>query len=265
MAALAPAGDLVWEAGEGCTFEEALTAGAQVFRAAAAALPALPRKDATRHYPSTLQDALALAHSREEAKKKQAANKAAKSKHKSLAAAAAQPASQARFPGAVQGGGDLSAFWMFVEVSRAAATAGGHLTCRAPGLPRRRSLSLPVAAPAPAALLGFKPPARSPLTAPPPPPHPLSPPPFSAGLLPHPHSGGPPRRARPGAAPAGRSRLPNAPRRPRRRHPARARAALQPNVPGLPGARAARVGGSPRRRAPRGGRSRPGGRPRQPL
>lgn len=110
----------VWEAGEGCSFEEALSVGREVVNAAQAALPSLPRKDASRHFPATISDAQSLVHSREDAKKKQAANKAAKTKHKSLTTATAT--AQGHFPGAVRGGGDrASAFWLYMEVGSATA------------------------------------------------------------------------------------------------------------------------------------------------
>ena len=110
-----------WDPPEGVTFEEALRLGADVVQRAREALPALPRKDPTRHYPPTMADAVALVHAREDYKKKKAASlKAQKVKASGSATAPAD-----HIPGAVQGGGDPSAFWLYVEV-RGQEGAGGR-------------------------------------------------------------------------------------------------------------------------------------------
>jgi len=104
----------VWLAENDCTFKEALLVGVEIRRLATEVLPTLGRKDAARHFPATMSDALSLAHAREDAKKKNAINKSAKSKHKSLGQTHA--GSGDHFPGATEGGGDASAFWMYLEV-----------------------------------------------------------------------------------------------------------------------------------------------------
>ena len=87
--------------------------GKETRLAAQSALTSLPRKDAARHYPASLSDAVSLVNAREDAKRKQAANKAAKAKYKSLTGDLQR--AEGQYPGAVEGGGDPGAFWMYVE------------------------------------------------------------------------------------------------------------------------------------------------------
>lgn len=110
-----PAG-LSWLAGEHATFEEALSAGGDVRRQIVAAGPSLPRKDlAGRLYPATMADAVSIVHARLEDNKKKAAASKQKSKSK-----AGPPPDSHFFPGAKQGGGEPSAFWMYIEVRESA-------------------------------------------------------------------------------------------------------------------------------------------------
>jgi hypothetical protein len=104
----------VWLAGEDATFGDALAVGQEVLGAVRAALPLLPHKDITRPSAATMSEAVGIVHAREDLKKKLQASKAAKSKHKSGTTLASLD--ETRIPGAVQGGGDPSAFWMYVEV-----------------------------------------------------------------------------------------------------------------------------------------------------
>ncbi|PSC71102.1 peregrin isoform X2 [Micractinium conductrix] len=101
-----------WPAGEHSSFEAALAAGGEVRSAAIGAGPSLPRKDLSRLYPSTMQDAVAVVHARLEENKKKAAASKQKSKSKS---GAEQPTSDSHFPGARPGAGDPSAFWLYIE------------------------------------------------------------------------------------------------------------------------------------------------------
>ncbi|EFN53262.1 hypothetical protein CHLNCDRAFT_58651 [Chlorella variabilis] len=101
-----------WLVGEDATFEEALTAGRDVRAAAVAAGKALPPKDLSRLYPSTMQDAVSVVHVRLEENKKKVAQSKQKSKSKS---GAPHSPSESHFPGARAGGGDPSAFWMYIE------------------------------------------------------------------------------------------------------------------------------------------------------
>ena len=102
-----------WLAGPGASFEEALAVGGDVRAALVAAAPRLPRKDLGRLYPATMQDAVAVVHARLEENKKKAA--ASKQKSKSKPGAPHSP-SDSHFPGARPGGGDPSAFWLYIEV-----------------------------------------------------------------------------------------------------------------------------------------------------
>jgi hypothetical protein len=102
-----------WLAGQSVTFEEALEAGQEVAAAAVAAGPRLPPKDLTRLYPTTMQDAVSMVHARVEDSKKKMAQSKQKSKSKS---GAVHTATDSHFPGARAGGGEPSAFWMYVEV-----------------------------------------------------------------------------------------------------------------------------------------------------
>lgn len=88
--------------------------GGDVRAAVVAAGPRLPRKDLSRLYPATMQDAVAVVHARLEDNKKKAAASKQKSKSK---AGAPGSLSDSHFPGARPGGGDPSAFWMYIEVS----------------------------------------------------------------------------------------------------------------------------------------------------
>ena len=102
-----------WLAPPGATFEEALAVGGDVQAALLAAAPSLPHKDLGRLYPATMQDAVAVVHARLEENKKKAA--ASKQKSKSKGGAPHSP-SDSHFPGARPGGGDPSAFWLYIEV-----------------------------------------------------------------------------------------------------------------------------------------------------
>lgn len=100
------------------SFEEALRADSGVLERAAAALPSLPPKDLTRPYPNSLSEALALYHAREEEKRKKGLGKTnIKVKQRSNLT----NLQDGEYPGAKQGGGDQSAFWMYVEVRVAGA------------------------------------------------------------------------------------------------------------------------------------------------
>ncbi|KAL4435851.1 hypothetical protein ABPG77_000613 [Micractinium sp. CCAP 211/92] len=101
-----------WLAGPAATFEDALSVGGDVRAAVVAAGPRLPCKDISRLYPSTMQDAVTVVHARLEENKKKAA--ASKQKSKSKPGAPHSP-SDAHFPGARAGGGEPSAFWMYIE------------------------------------------------------------------------------------------------------------------------------------------------------
>ncbi|KAL4458738.1 hypothetical protein ABPG75_013603 [Micractinium tetrahymenae] len=102
-----------WLAGPGATsFEEALAVGGEVRAAVVAAGPRLPCKDLSRLYPSTMQDAVSVVHARLEENKKKAA--ASKQKSKSKSGAPHSPSDE-HFPGARAGGGEPSAFWMYIE------------------------------------------------------------------------------------------------------------------------------------------------------
>lgn len=105
-----------WIAGPGASFEAALLAGREVRTAAIAAGARLPPKDLSRFYPSTMQDAVAAVHARAEDNKKKAAQSKQKSKSKS---SAPLTPSDSHFPGAKAGGGEPSAFWMYIEVGAA--------------------------------------------------------------------------------------------------------------------------------------------------
>jgi hypothetical protein len=107
---------VAWEAAPDASFADALTVGADVLSEAATALPTLPSKDLASPFPATLSDAIALVHAREDAKKRQGAHKSSKSKSKRGEPFAGP--GQEHYPGARQGGGDLSAFWMYMEVRR---------------------------------------------------------------------------------------------------------------------------------------------------
>ena len=105
--------EVKWLAGEDASFEEALTAGSEVRQAAVAAGPLLPKRDLSRLYPATMADAVSIVHARVEENKK----KAAQSKQKSKSRPGLPPSpSDSHYPGAKQGGGDPSAFWMYIEV-----------------------------------------------------------------------------------------------------------------------------------------------------
>lgn len=103
---------VAWLGGPAATFEAALTARGDVRTAAVAAGQSLPRKDLSRMYPSTMQDAVSIVHARLEENKKKAA--ASKQKSKSKSGAPHTP-SDSHFPGARAGGGEPSAFWMYIE------------------------------------------------------------------------------------------------------------------------------------------------------
>jgi hypothetical protein len=112
---------VTWTAAPSASFEDALVADDSVFHAVADALPALPHRDIRRHYPSTMADAMALVHAKEDAKKKhQAAGKAARKGAPAAVAIAAAAAGGGlpraeHFPGAVEGAGDTSAFWLCMQ------------------------------------------------------------------------------------------------------------------------------------------------------
>ena len=97
--------------GQECSFEQAISAGSELLGRCLATLPSLPPKDLGKPCPASLSEALALYHAREEEKRK-TLGKTAKSKQKSSVSW------ETGYPGAVQGGGDQSAFWMYVEVSQ---------------------------------------------------------------------------------------------------------------------------------------------------
>jgi hypothetical protein len=106
-------GGITWLAGQHATLEEAVAVGAEVRAAAVAAGASLPKKALSRLYPATMQDAVSIVHARLEENKK----KAQQSKQKSKSKGAPHSPSDSHFPGALQGGGDPSAFWMYIEVS----------------------------------------------------------------------------------------------------------------------------------------------------
>lgn len=112
-----------WLAGPAATFEDALSVGGDVRAAVVAAGPRLPCKDISRLYPSTMQDAVTVVHARLEENKKKAA--ASKQKSKSKPGAPHSP-SDAHFPGARAGGGEPSAFWMYIEVGAGASEGCKH-------------------------------------------------------------------------------------------------------------------------------------------
>lgn len=119
-----------WLAGPAATFEEALSVGSDVRAAVVAAGPLLPCKDISRLYPSTMQDAVSVVHARLEENKK----KAAASKQKSKSKPGAQHAlSDAHFPGARAGGGEPSAFWMYIEVGRCSCILQAVYKCSTTG------------------------------------------------------------------------------------------------------------------------------------
>jgi hypothetical protein len=99
-----------WAPEQDATFAQALSAGSTVLQQCTAALPSLPPKDISKPCPSSLSEALALYHAREEEKRKKGLGKTAKSKQKPAAAL------DHGYPGAREGAGDQSAFWMYVEV-----------------------------------------------------------------------------------------------------------------------------------------------------
>ena len=113
-----------WLAPPGATFEQALAVGGDVRAALLAAAPGLPHKDLGRLYPATMQDAVAVVHARLEENKKKAA--ASKQKSKAKPGAPLSP-SDSHFPGARPGGGDPSAFWMYIEVGQEEAAGGSQL------------------------------------------------------------------------------------------------------------------------------------------
>ena len=102
-----------WELGPDATFADALAAHGNLLEQASQAAAALPQKDIARHCPATMQDAVSLVHARAEESKKKAASK---QKSKSKAGGGANSPTSTHFPGAVEGGGDASAFWMYIEV-----------------------------------------------------------------------------------------------------------------------------------------------------
>ena len=112
-------GGITWLAGQHATLEEAVAVGGDVRAAAVAAGASLPKKDLSRLYPATMQDAVSIVHARLEENKK----KAQQSKQKSKSKGAPHSPSDSHFPGARQGGGDPSAFWMYIEVRAIACTA----------------------------------------------------------------------------------------------------------------------------------------------
>lgn len=97
------------------TFEEALTTEKYVFEEAAIALPSLPHRDLTRHYPATMTDAVALVHARDDMKKKVAAAKAAARSKRSFSKSDPPSPTHGPFPGVRSGGLEPSAFWMYTE------------------------------------------------------------------------------------------------------------------------------------------------------
>lgn len=97
-----------WPAPQECTFEEALSAGRDVVQQCTAAIPSLPPKDYSKPSCASLSEALAIYHARED---KKGQGKTAKSKKQSASAL------DHGYPGARQGAGEPSAFWMYVEVS----------------------------------------------------------------------------------------------------------------------------------------------------
>ena len=127
-----------WPAGEHSSFEAALAAGGEVRSAAIGTGPSLPRKDLSRLYPSTMQDAVAVVHARLEENKKKAAASKQKSKSKS---GAEQPTSDSHFPGARPGAGDPSAFWLYIEVRclSAGGCGQGQMRAQRPLAGRKRS------------------------------------------------------------------------------------------------------------------------------
>jgi hypothetical protein len=106
-----PAREPYWPAGQDATFKQALEAGGGLLGRCAAAIPSLPLDN--RPYPGlqSFSEALAIYHAREEEKRK-LLGKQTKAKQR------ATQSWETGYPGAVQGGGDQSAFWMYVEVSR---------------------------------------------------------------------------------------------------------------------------------------------------
>lgn len=103
----------VWLLGEGGTYGEALSLGQDIRQEALRVIHSLPRKDVTKYYPSTMSDAISLVHARDDAKKKSGITKSTKIKQRSLGASLL--GSDNCFPGAVEGGGDQYAFWMYLE------------------------------------------------------------------------------------------------------------------------------------------------------
>ena len=75
-------------------------------------VPRLPDKDFTRHYPATMTDAVAIVHQRAE----EARRRAQSGKNKSKGRGGGGGEGSSHFPGAREGGGDPSAFWMYIEV-----------------------------------------------------------------------------------------------------------------------------------------------------
>lgn len=128
-----PETGVAWLAPPGASFEEALAVGGDVRAALLAAGPRLPRKDLSRLYPATMQDAVSVVHARLEDNKKKAA--ASKQKSKSKSGAPHSP-SDSHFPGARPGAGDPSAFWMYIEVR----ALGAGWTCACVGGPARSLL-----------------------------------------------------------------------------------------------------------------------------
>ena len=113
-----------WPAAPDCSFAEALAAGGAVLAACRERLPALPQRDLSKPCPSSLSEALALYHAREEEKRKKGLGKTAKAKKVSASAL------DHGYPGAKEGSGDQSAFWMYVEVSGWVRSARSHFVLR---------------------------------------------------------------------------------------------------------------------------------------
>ena len=65
-------GGITWLAGQHATLEEAVAVGGDVRAAAVAAGASLPKKDLSRLYPATMQDAVSIVHARLEENKKKA-------------------------------------------------------------------------------------------------------------------------------------------------------------------------------------------------
>jgi hypothetical protein len=228
-----------WIAGPAASFEAALLAGREVRAAAVAAGASLPLKDLSRFYPSTMQDAVAVVHTRVEDNKKKAAQSKQKSKSKS---GAPHTPSDSHYPGAKAGGGEPSAFWMYIEVGAAALrlplrpgwTAAGTTPC-GPGHARVHPLCGAAGPPRPTSCV---------------------PPP---GLLPRLHPRGPAGPAAPAAGPTGGPRAEGAALRAPPRGRARAAAQARGGQGGCRGGARRSAGGLHARRqrvGPRGRRPR---------